>query len=61
MAPCEKFWRPGAYEFGNEKTAIELLAGDAFLLEFLLGEISPIVLWDYLTTTEAEWAKQLKR
>jgi uncharacterized protein YbbC (DUF1343 family) len=58
---AEKFWRPGAYEFGNEKTAIELLAGDAFLLEFLFGEISPIVLWDYLTTTEAEWAKQLKR
>jgi uncharacterized protein YbbC (DUF1343 family) len=58
---AEKFWRPGAYEFGNEKTAIELLAGDAFLLEFLVGEISPIVLWDYLTTTEAEWAKQLKR
>ena len=54
----EKFWRPGVYEFGNEKTAIELLAGDGFLLESLFGEIAPLELWDYLRNAEREWVRE---
>jgi uncharacterized protein YbbC (DUF1343 family) len=57
---ADKFWRQGAYEFGNDRTAIELLAGDAFLLEFLFREISPKVLWDYLRTAEDEWSREVK-
>jgi uncharacterized protein YbbC (DUF1343 family) len=54
---ADKFWRKGEYEFGNDKTAIELLAGDAFLLEFLYHEISPTTLCDYLRTAEDEWSR----
>jgi uncharacterized protein YbbC (DUF1343 family) len=57
---ADKFWRQGAYEFGNDRTAIELLAGDAFLLEFLFRKISPKVLWDYLRTAEDEWSREVK-
>ncbi|MGZ3851456.1 MAG: DUF1343 domain-containing protein [Flavisolibacter sp.] len=56
----EKFWRLGAYEFGNDKTAIELLAGDTYLLEYLFGEIPPLELWDYLTSAEANWSSDVK-
>jgi len=36
---CEGFsFRPGKYEKGNEKTAIELLAGDVTILSYLRGE-----------------------
>lgn len=56
---AEKFWRPGAYEFGNNKTAIELLAGDAFLLDYLFSEISTLDLWDYLKKAETEWASEV--
>jgi uncharacterized protein YbbC (DUF1343 family) len=56
---ADTFWRQGTYEFGNDRTAIELLAGDAFILEFLFYEISPKVLWDYLKTAEDEWAREV--
>lgn len=54
----DKFWRPGTYEFGNDKTAIELLAGDAFLLEYLFGEVAPLDLWEYIKTAEAKWKEE---
>jgi uncharacterized protein YbbC (DUF1343 family) len=57
---ADTFWRQGTYEFGSDRTAIELLAGDAFLLEFLFHEISSKVLWDYLKTAEDEWSREIK-
>ena len=57
---ADKFWRPGPYEFGNDKTAIELLAGDALLLDYLFDEMPPLELWNYLTKEEQAWAKEIK-
>jgi uncharacterized protein YbbC (DUF1343 family) len=57
---ADKFWRPGAYEYGNDKTAIELLAGDAFILDFLFDEVPPMELWDYLRKAEDEWRREIK-
>jgi uncharacterized protein YbbC (DUF1343 family) len=61
-ANCEGFaWRPGAYEAGNDKTAIELLAGDPLLLDYLNGggEWSDIAA--YLKKEEAGWIQRVGR
>ncbi|MCA0363571.1 MAG: DUF1343 domain-containing protein [Bacteroidetes bacterium] len=51
----EKLWRKGAYEFGNDKTAIELLVGDKFLLDYLFEDISTIDLYEYIQQAEKGW------
>lgn len=48
-------WRTGKYEFGSEKTAIELLVGDDDLLAFLYGNLSYKNIVDKLQTTENQW------
>ena len=57
---CEGFsFRPGKYEAGNDKTAIELLAGDPLILKFLRGEgPAPDELGAYFKKCEEEWIKK---
>ncbi len=53
----ELTWRPGAYEKGNDKTAIELLAGDKLLLDYLNGYTSLHILHEALAESEEAWIK----
>ena len=59
---CEEFaFRPGKYEAGNDKTAIELLAGDPLLLDYLDGKINMIdEIENHLRKTEKEWMERAK-
>lgn len=49
------FWRTGSYEFGSEKTAIELLVGDDDLLGFLNGNLSQKSVKEKLQDAENQW------
>ncbi|MDR3133102.1 MAG: DUF1343 domain-containing protein [Prevotellaceae bacterium] len=53
-------WREGVYEKGNDKTAIELLAGDALLLDYLHGKASECELRQALAESEAAWIDTVK-
>jgi uncharacterized protein YbbC (DUF1343 family) len=61
---CEGFaFRPGKYEAGNDKTAIELLAGDPIILDFMQGkgrEQSPCEkeMREYFRIAEKEWIEK---
>ena len=59
---CEGFnWRPKKYEAGNDKAAIELLAGDPLILNYLRGEgVEIIDLKEYFKKTEANWIKKTR-
>lgn len=57
---CNDFWRKGKYEFGSAKTAIELLAGDKDLLDFLKGKQSLKFITEKLQSSENEWFKVRK-
>ncbi|WP_273214034.1 DUF1343 domain-containing protein [Runella zeae] len=48
-------WRQGAYEKGSTKTALEILVGDADLLDFVNGKVALSVIVEYLKQTENEW------
>lgn len=48
-------WRDGVYEFGSDKKAIELLAGDSTLLDYLYGKSSFQAIKDYLQYSETNW------
>lgn len=48
-------WRKGKYEFGSEKTAIELLVGDDDLLDFLYGNTSLTIIQEKLQEAENQW------
>lgn len=48
-------WRKGKYEFGSEKTAIELLVGDDDLLDFLYGKTSLKIIQEKLHEAENQW------
>jgi uncharacterized protein YbbC (DUF1343 family) len=56
-ANCDGFlFRPLKYESGNEKTAIELLAGDPVILDYLKGkDAKDADLKGYFKKTEKEW------
>lgn len=56
--PGVMFWRPGVYEYGNDKPAIELLTGDDQLLEFINGHSSLIVVLEYLIQAELSWIQK---
>ena len=60
---CDGFaFRPGKYEAGNEKTAIELLAGDPFILEYLSEENPNLKnLGKYFYKTENAWIEKAKK
>lgn len=49
----------GVYEFRSDHSAIELLAGDDKLLDFLYGESSYTETKNYLRECEEEWKKKI--
>jgi uncharacterized protein YbbC (DUF1343 family) len=53
-------WRAGVYEKGNDKTAIELLAGDALLLDYLHGKASDREINQALEDSEEAWRRERK-
>ena len=59
---CGSFaWRSGKYEAGNDKIAIELLAGDPLVLEYLYDEkIGTRELREYFRKTETAWIEKTK-
>jgi uncharacterized protein YbbC (DUF1343 family) len=52
-------WREGSYEFGSDKTAIELLVGDSVLLEYLNGNETFEDLKEYLSKAEKNWLEEM--
>ncbi|RHX86154.1 DUF1343 domain-containing protein [Leptospira stimsonii] len=54
-------FRDGAYEFRSDRPAIELLVGDRFLLDYLNGEHSDLIVFEYLKEEEFAWKKKCKR
>jgi len=51
----QEFWREGKYEKGNSKTAIELLAGDQAILDFLKGKNNFKLLKEKIQFSEKQW------
>lgn len=54
-------WRKGKYEFGSEKTAIELLVGDIDLLNFIMGKNSLENVKEKLNESEFAWSELSKK
>ncbi|GHV91423.1 hypothetical protein AGMMS50268_19260 [Spirochaetia bacterium] len=58
---CGDFaFRPGKYEAGNDKTAIELLAGDPLFLDYLRGLRELKEIREYLRDEEQGWIGRVK-
>ena len=59
---CEAFaFRPGKYETGNDKTAIELLLGDSMLLSYIRGEgVGNEELPEFFRREEAAWIEEAR-
>ncbi|MDR2101378.1 MAG: DUF1343 domain-containing protein [Treponema sp.] len=59
---CEDFsFRPGKYEAGNDKTAIELLTGDPVLLDYLEGRgPASADIREYLRREEEGWIQKVR-
>ena len=59
---CDGFsFRPGKYEAGNDKTAIELLAGDPLILDYLRGEgPDGRELREYFRKEEKKWIEKTR-
>jgi hypothetical protein len=56
---CKEFrWREGRYELGSDRTAIELLAGDEDLLNFLNGKEKEHSIKEKLREEEQKWMTQ---
>jgi len=51
-------WREGPYEVGSDKTAIELLAGDEVLLNYLNGKEKDETITERLHEEERKWIEQ---
>lgn len=60
LFPKEFEFLKGVYEFRSDRPAIELLAGDSFLLEYLDGRHKEDDLEDYLSKAEKAWTFQTK-
>ncbi|MDR1903687.1 MAG: DUF1343 domain-containing protein [Treponema sp.] len=59
---CEDFvFRPGKYEAGNDRTAIELLAGDPLLLDYLNGRTGWESAAAHLRNSEQAWIDKTKK
>ncbi|MFQ5505911.1 MAG: DUF1343 domain-containing protein [Planctomycetota bacterium] len=54
-------WREGAYEFRSDRPAIELLAGDPLLLDYLHGRCSLEEAERWLEHSEEEWIRTASR
>jgi uncharacterized protein YbbC (DUF1343 family) len=59
---CEGFsFLPGKYEAGNDRAAIELLAGDPVIMDYLAGRFSDIAdLIDHFRNEEKRWIEKTK-
>lgn len=53
-------WRPGPYEAFNERKAIELLAGDPTLLDYLEGKAKWNEVKDKLDSEENDWIREVR-
>lgn len=60
LFPNEFEYLKGVYEFRSDRPAIELLAGDATLLDYLNGKLTDSDLEIYLKESENRWAKAIK-
>jgi uncharacterized protein YbbC (DUF1343 family) len=60
---CPAFsFRPGKYENGNEKAAIELLAGDPLIVDYIKGKgPKETELQEYFKKNEEEWIEKTRR
>lgn len=59
---CSGFeFRPGKYEAGNEKTAIELLTGDPMIVNYLKGDEEWETLKEEMKHEEQKWIRKAKR
>lgn len=56
--PNEFQFLKGVYEFRSDKSAIELLAGDDKILDFLNGDSNYLELKEYFTEEELSWRKK---
>lgn len=54
-------WKEGIYEFGSERKAIELLAGDALILDYMNGKIAFKTIKEYLRDSENRWLNELNQ
>lgn len=52
-------WKEGHYEFGSDHSAIELLAGDLTLLDYLNQRISFDEIREYLVSCEKQWLDEM--
>ena len=53
--------RPGKYEAGNDKTAIELLLGDKELIDFVNGNGSWKEIKEHIKVEEQKWIRKTKK
>lgn len=60
LFPNEFEYLKGVYEFRSDRPAIELLAGDKLLLEYLNGNLSDSDLEAYLNQSESQWTRATK-
>lgn len=60
LFPNEFEYLKGVYEFRSDRPAIELLAGDATLLDYLNGKLTDSDLEIYLKESENRWSKAIK-
>lgn len=58
--PNDFAYRAGAYEFRSDRSAIELLVGDRFLLDYLKGKHSDSIVFQYLNEQERTWKRKCK-
>ena len=59
---CEGFsFRPGKYEAGNDKRAIELLCGDPLLVDYLEGNTDWDSVREEMKHEEQKWIRKAKR
>ncbi|MCK4578627.1 MAG: DUF1343 domain-containing protein [Candidatus Marinimicrobia bacterium] len=53
-------WRPGAFEKGSTRTALEVLAGDSTLIDYLNGRCGYQAVQTALADGESAWMKKTK-
>lgn len=59
---CSGFgFRPGKYEAGNDKTAIELLLGDKELIDYVQGEEDWEEVREHIKVEEQKWIRKTKK
>jgi hypothetical protein len=54
----EMRWLEGPYESGSDRPAIELLAGDDYLIEYLNGRSDEEIILNRITEAEKQWIER---